>query len=186
MVDRRVVSVNVGRATEWEWRGRRVRTAFLKSGIPGRVALGVTGLAGDETGDPSVHGGPSQAVYAYPSEHYEFWRSEVSDPSLPWGSFGENLTTAGISESEVAPGDRLEIGDAELTVVRPRFPCFKLNVRFRSDRMLDTFARAGRPGFYLSVARTGTVASGDAIRVRWGPRPAASILELFLPAPATP
>jgi MOSC domain-containing protein YiiM len=48
-------------------------------------------IDGDEQSDLSVHGGPEKAVYAYPMEHYDFWRRELAIPDLPWGAFGENL-----------------------------------------------------------------------------------------------
>jgi MOSC domain-containing protein YiiM len=32
------------------------------------------GLMGDEQADLSIHGGLEKAIYAYPSEHYAFWR----------------------------------------------------------------------------------------------------------------
>jgi MOSC domain-containing protein YiiM len=82
---------------------------------------------------------------------------------LPWGIFGENLTTEGVLESEIAVGDRLRIGSGEFVVTQPRQPCFKLGIRFGDDRMLTRFLESGRSGFYLSIARTGALAAGDAI-----------------------
>ena len=66
-----------------------------------------------------VHGGPSKAVYTYPAEHYESWRQELPGTDLPWGMFGENLTTRGLLEDEVHIGDRFRVGSAELVVTEP-------------------------------------------------------------------
>ena len=179
-MDAVVVSVNVARPRAVEWRGRRVTTAFFKEPRAGPCRAGPEGLEGDQVGDPRVHGGPRKAVYAYPSEHYPFWESELGASRLPWGSFGENLTLRGVTESDVRPGDRLDVGTARLEVTRSRTPCYKLNVRFDRDDMVRRFARAARPGFYLAVIRSGTLAAGDRVRVVAGKVPGPTVRERFL------
>jgi MOSC domain-containing protein YiiM len=159
----KIVSVNVGFPREVEWRGRRVLTSIWKSPTEGRVPVGKVNLQGDKQSDLSVHGGPEKAVYAYPSEHYAFWRAELPDFELGWGSFGENLTTEGVLESQVMIGDQIEIGSAQFLVTQPRMPCFKLAIRFGRDDMVKRFLQSGRTGFYLAVLREGEVAAGDAI-----------------------
>jgi MOSC domain-containing protein YiiM len=120
-------------------------------------------LEGDEQSDLRVHGGPDKAVYLYPVEHYSFWREELSEPDLPYGAFGENLTTSGLSEDTVCIGDTLRIGSAEFVVTQPRMPCFKLQIRFDRADMVKRFAQSGRSGFYLRVVREGEVEAGDEI-----------------------
>ncbi|HUL91246.1 MAG TPA: MOSC domain-containing protein, partial [Burkholderiales bacterium] len=122
--------------------------------MSGRVRVAALNLEGDRQADLSVHGGPDKAVYVYPSEHYGYWRRELQGMDLPWGSFGENFTTEGLSE-EFRIGDRLRIGSAEFAVTQPRMPCFKLAVRFGRADMVKKFMRSGRTGFYLSVTREG-------------------------------
>ncbi|WP_292763417.1 MOSC domain-containing protein [Nostoc sp. NOS(2021)] len=61
-------------------------------------------LDGDGQADLTVHGGADKAVYLYPFEHYEYWRSELPDTELPLGIFGENFTTTGLREEEVNIG----------------------------------------------------------------------------------
>ena len=160
----RVVSVNVGRPREVEWRGRLVRTSIFKSPTPARVRVTTLNIDGDEQSDLSVHGGLHKAVYVYPREHYEFWRSELPESVLEWGAFGENLTIEGLLEDDVRVGDRLEIGSVEFEVTQPRFPCFKLGIRFGRDDVLKRFLESGRSGFYLSVVKEGALAAGDAIQ----------------------
>ncbi len=111
----------------------------------------------------SVHGGSEKAVYAYPSEHYEYWRRELPAADLPWGAFGENLTTEGLLETDVSIGDRLRAGSAEFLVTQPRVPCYKLGIRFGRDDMVKRFLRSGRSGFYLAVVREGEVAPGGRV-----------------------
>lgn len=138
-------------------------TGFYKDPIEGRVQVRRTNLDGDGQADLSVHGGPEKAVYAYPSEHYPFWRRELELESLPWGSFGENLTTEGWWEDEVHIGDRFRAGTTEFVVTQPRMPCFKLAVKFNRDDVVETFLESGRPGFYLAVLREGDLGVGDAM-----------------------
>jgi len=164
----RVVSVNVSLPKTVEWQGRRVTTAIFKEPVEGRIRIRRTGLVGDRQADPSVHGGPLKAVYAYPSEHYPFWRRELGRTDLPWGSFGENLTTEGLSEETVRIGDRVRVGSAILTVTQPRLPCYKLGVRFGRLDMVRRFLASGRSGFYLAIVEPGDVAAGDPIEFLGG------------------
>lgn len=158
----RVVSVNVGAIGSLHWRGRHYRSAFAKSPRSGSVQVGRLGLTGDRQADLTVHGGVTKAVYAYPVEHLNAWSEELGEVLGP-GAFGENLTTSGLLETEVAVGDRLTIGTATLIVTQPRVPCVKMNARFQRADMTRRFVRARRPGFYMRVLEPGRVASGDEI-----------------------
>lgn len=162
----KLVSVNVGLPREVDWRGRRVRTSIWKAPVEGRVRVSRLNLAGDGQADLAVHGGPEKAVYAYPSEHYEYWRRELPGVDLPWGAFGENLTTAGLLEHEVRIGDRLRVGSAEFVVTQPRMPCYKLGVRFDREEMVKRFLQSGRSGFYLAVSREGEVGRDDPVEFK--------------------
>jgi len=126
--------------------------------------VGKLNLEGDEQSDLAVHGGPDKAVYAYPSEHYAFWRAELPDMELPWGSFGENLTTEGVLEPHVMIGDQIQVRSAQFVVTQPRMPCFKLALRFGRDDMVKRFLQSGRTGFYLAVLRDGEVQAGDPLQ----------------------
>jgi MOSC domain-containing protein YiiM len=118
-------------------------------------------LDGDRQADLSVHGGPFKAVYAYPSEHYPFWQSQLPNLDFPWGMFGENFTSEGLSESELRIGDRLQIGSAIVMVRQTRTPCYKLAAKFQRDDIIERFLISGRSGVYFSVEKEGTVAAGD-------------------------
>ncbi|MGE0040386.1 MAG: MOSC domain-containing protein [Vicinamibacterales bacterium] len=158
-----VISVNVGRLRDLTWHGRAVTTSIFKSPVPGPVAIRTLNLDGDEQSDLTVHGGVDKAVYAYPSEHYGPWGEELPGADLAWGAFGENLTVAGLLESDVRVGDRLRVGSAELAVTQPRMPCYKLGVRFDRLDMVKRFLASGRSGFYLRVLQEGEVEAGAAI-----------------------
>lgn len=171
MTAMRVISVNVGLPKAVEWKGRTVTTGIFKEPVEGTVPVRRLNLDGDRQADLSVHGGPDKAVYAYPSEHYPFWRDEYPDHDLAWGAFGENLTTEGWLEDAVHVGDRFRIGTAEVVVVQPRLPCFKLGLRFGRDDVIARFLESDRPGFYLRVLQEGDVAAGDPmVRIAEDPR----------------
>lgn len=111
-----VISVNTGGPRDVRANGEVVRTSIWKSPRDGRIRAAGVNLDGDAQSDLSVHGGRYKAVYVYPSEHYAYWRNELPDADLPWGVFGENLTTEGLLETDVCIGDRLRIGSAEVEV----------------------------------------------------------------------
>jgi MOSC domain-containing protein YiiM len=160
-----VVSVNVGLPAQTVWRGRTVSTAIFKRPATGPVAVRRLNVDGDRQADLTVHGGPDKAVYAYPAEHYPPWEAELG-AALSWGTFGENLTLAGLPlEDELAVGDRLRIGSVELTVTQPRLPCLKLGIRFGDPGMVRRFLASGRTGYYLRVDVEGTLAAGDAVEL---------------------
>lgn len=161
----KLISVQVARPREVVFEGKKVLTGIFKEPVEGRVRLRRLNLEGDQQADLTVHGGPDKAVYAYPAEHYDYWRRELAGADLPWGMFGENFTSEGLFEDEVRVGDRFRIGSAELVVTQPRLPCYKLGVKFGDMGMVKRFLASRRTGFYLSVAREGEVGAGDAIEL---------------------
>ncbi len=161
----RLISVCVGVPREVDWKGKPVTTGIFKQPVDGRVMMRSLNLDGDRQADLTVHGGAEKAVYAYPVEHYAYWRQEFPNDELPWGAFGENLTVEGLLESEVNIGDRFRIGTAEVMVTQPRFPCFKLNLKFGRDDMVKRFLNSRLSGIYFSVVQEGEIGAGDAITV---------------------
>jgi len=160
----KLLSVNVGLPWEIEWKGKIVRTSIFKKPVVGRVRVAKLNVEGDQQSDLTVHGGMDKAVYAYPSEHYAFWRRELPGMDLPWGVFGENFTTEGLLE-DTRIGDRLRIASAEFVVTQPRMPCFKLGIRLNRSDMVKRFLESGHTGFYLAVVKEGEVAAGDSIEL---------------------
>jgi MOSC domain-containing protein YiiM len=158
---------------------RHVRTSIFKSPVAGRIPVRNNNLAGDAQSDLSVHGGRAKAIYAYPHEHYAFWREQLPGVDLQPGHFGENLTIEGLLEEDVHLADRLRIGSAELLVTQPRLPCYKLGIRFGRDDMVKRFLDSRRTGFYLSVAGEGDLGAGDTIEIVDRHPAAVSIPELL-------
>lgn len=181
----RVLHVNVAAAQPVEIQGRRVLTAIGKQPVEGPVAVRPLGLAGDEQADPSVHGGLSKAVYAYPAEHHPFWQTVRAqarvapwDAPVPPGLLGENLTLTGLLESQACIGDVLRFPDCELAVSEPRFPCFKFNAAMGFDQAVKLMQANAWCGFYLAVRTPGSLRAGDPFELVPGPREV-GIVELF-------
>lgn len=161
----KVLSVNVGLPRDVISKGKPVTTGIFKEPVEGRVRLGTLNLDGDRQADLKVHGGTDKAVYAYPAEHYDYWRRELPGVELPWGMFGENFTVEGLRENEINIGDQFRIGSAELMVTQPRLPCYKLAVKFGRDDIIKRFLESGRTGFYFAVLKEGEVGAGDSIEM---------------------
>jgi MOSC domain-containing protein YiiM len=161
----RLLSVNVGTPQPvGPYRGGTVLSAIGKAPVGGRVRVEGVNLAGDDQADRSVHGGPDKAVYAYAVEDSRWWAGELGR-DVTAGAFGENLTVEGVDVSGAVIGERWLIGTVELEVCQPRFPCFKLGLRFGDPKMLKRFTKAERPGAYLRIRREGELGAGDAIEV---------------------
>ncbi len=181
----KVLSVNVGAARPLSAGGRTVASAIGKRPVDGPVAVAPLGLAGDEQADPSVHGGLSKAVYAYPVEHAAFWRTvraqarvSLWDEEVGPGLLGENLTLQGLTEDQVWVGDVLRFPGCALAVSEPRFPCFKFAAVMGFPQAGQLMADSGWCGFYLAVREPGTIRAGEAFTLEPGPREV-GITELF-------
>jgi MOSC domain-containing protein YiiM len=181
----RLLSVNVSLAQALAAAGRTVPSGIRKRAVEGPVEVRPLGLAGDEQADPSVHGGLSKAVYAYPVEHYPFWQTVRAqaqlapwDEALPHGFLGENLTIEGLLETEAFIGDVLRFPECQLAVSEPRFPCFKLNAVMGFAHAVRLMQQSAWCGFYLSVREPGRLRAGESFELLPGPREV-GIDELF-------
>lgn len=172
-----LLSVNTGRAEPLVIHGRSFLSAIGKRPVAEAVGVGPLGLTGDEQADPTVHGGLDKAVYMYPSEHLDFWRTQrrehrasLFDDALPFGFVGENLSISGLNERQVWIGDTLHFPDCVLRVTAPREPCFKfdgvMGVRDAGRLMMDQLCC----GWYLRVVRPGSIEAGQNFRLEPGPR----------------
>jgi len=175
----RVLQVNVGLPRLVRYNGEPISTGIFKQSVAGQVKVNELNLQGDRQADLRVHGGYYKAVYAYPSEHYDYWREELPEMNLPYGMFGENLTTEGLLETDVKVDDRFRIGTAEFVVTQPRFPCFKLGIRFNRPDIVERFAGSGRSGFYMAIEKTGVLEAGDKVEFLNGEANQVNIAEMF-------
>jgi MOSC domain-containing protein YiiM len=169
----KVVSLRVSRAKAIKYQGDEILTGIYKEPVEGRIALKTLNLDGDEQADLTVHGGIDKAVYAYPSEHYPWWRQELPETQFEYGAFGENLTTEGLFEL-----DEFRVGTAVIRVSQPRLPCYKLAIKIGRDDIVKRFVRSARSGIYFSVVEEGTIANGDEITYLRGDGHKVTVLEV--------
>jgi MOSC domain-containing protein YiiM len=162
LAEGQIVSVNIGSVREIVYRGRPRTTAIWKEPVVGRLPVLAEQVSGDHQADPTVHGGPDKAVYSYASEDYAWWSKELGETLGP-GTFGENLTTAGIDLSDLRIGEQVRAGTALLEVTAPRFPCWKLGFRMGTQKFPRRFLEAARAGTYFAVVQQGDVGAGDPI-----------------------
>ena len=161
-----LISVNAGRPRYMQFQGKSFRTAIYKTPVSGTVPVRCLQIEGDGQADLQSHGGTDKAVYLYPLEHYEFWRTELDLPLDQMGSFGENFTSEGMLESEVCIGDTFEVGTAVVQVSQPRTPCYKLAARLERPDLPARFLKSLKSGFYLRVLTEGQVQAGDCFVLR--------------------
>lgn len=125
--------------------------------------LSADGVAGDVQADREHHGGPHRALNHYPAEHYGHWRGVFADKAGAFrpGVLGENISTMGLTETDVAVGDVFRLGEATIQVAQPRQPCWKIARRLDIPQLARDVAVSGRAGWLYRVLEPGHIAPGD-------------------------
>lgn len=139
--------------------------------------VGPLGVAGDDFGDRTHHGGSEKALHQYPAEHLLRWREALPDQAARFlaGAFGENLSSRGLDEHGLCIGDTLRIGSATLQVSQGRQPCWKLGAHFGRDDLASLAQASGRLGWYLRTLEPGRIRAADAIELLARPNPGWSV-----------
>ncbi len=149
---------------------RAFTSAIWKEPVEGPAWVGTLGIRGDTVANPTVHGGPDQAVLMYTVSHYPAWTEWGLDDLGP-GAFGENLSVEGLTEETACLGDIFQIGGARLQVTKPREPCSTLARRHQIRDMIAIVQRNGRGGWYLRVLNEGEIEAGQPIALVDRPHP---------------
>lgn len=161
----KLISINVGKPQKFKWQGKTVSTSIFKSPVDHGCKVSFLNLQGDEQADLKHHGGKDMAVYSYDVENYEHWKTQIERTDWDSGLFGENLTTEGLTDDKVRIGNIYQIGTVKLQAIQPRFPCFKLNIRFGRKDMIERFYDLKRFGTYFRVVKEGNLIANDEIRL---------------------
>lgn len=141
-------------------------SGIFKEPIAGAMHIGPEGLVEDEQADHRFHGGPEKAIHQYPADNYAVLRAafpDRADAFVP-GVLGENFSTRGMTEWDVAIGDVFQAGGAVLQIAQPRRPCWKINQRLELKDLSRFIHEACRTGWYYRVLREGPVQAGDTLR----------------------
>jgi MOSC domain-containing protein YiiM len=158
----KVASVLIGKKRPY---AQNTISAINKQSQSTRQQITELGIVGDERGDPIFHGGVEKTIHIYPSEHYEYWREELGiKPILQnAGAFGENISSVGLTESDICINDVILIGTTLLQVFQGRMPCWKLNVRCEEPEMTLKLQETLKTGWYFRVLKEGDIGIGDDI-----------------------
>lgn len=175
----KILSILVSKPKTIEYQGKQVSTGIFKEPVSGPVMLRTLNLDGDGQADLRVHGGPFKALYAYSNDAYPEWQKLRPNESLGFGAFGENLTIETLPEDSLFIGDTYKLGGALVQVAQPRFPCYKLAIKFNDPKVLKQFMRLKRPGVYFRVLQEGLVDVGDELQLVSTEPVRFSVLELF-------
>ena len=151
-----------------------VQSGIRKTSMPAPWRVTATGLVGDHQGDLRRHGGSDKALHHYPREHYRAWMAE--DPSLGSllanpPSFGENVSTFGLTEKNVCIGDIYQVGGVKLQISQGRQPCWRVNTYFERADIAARIQQTGRTGWYYRVLQEGEIRRGDELKFCQRPRP---------------
>jgi MOSC domain-containing protein YiiM len=175
----KLLAVSVGLPQKVTWQGKEVLTSIFKSPVEGAVAVRKDNIEGDRQADLRVHGGTDKAVYAYSYDAYPWWQKELGLDALAFGALGENLTIDHLDETNIFVGDVFEVGSCQIEAVQPRIPCFKLEIKFSTPKMVEAFYRSNRCGVYFRVITEGSIQAGDSPRLIKSEPTKGSIIELF-------
>jgi MOSC domain-containing protein YiiM len=175
----KIKSLQVGKPITVEFNGKQVTTSIFKDQINGPVMLKTLNIVGDAQADLSVHGGHDKALYAYALDIYPKWQVLRPNDTFTNGVFGENLSLDTLPEDKIFIGDIYKLGEAIVQVTQPRFPCYKLGVKFRDIKIIKQFMKLEHPGVYFRVLKEGLINIGDELKLVEQEKILLSVLELF-------
>lgn len=160
----KVISTNIAQKTTIKWKGKDIETGIFKKSVS-EIFLGYTDVENDNVIERKYHGGVDKACYLYSSDHYQYWKELYPDLDWSYGMFGENITVKDLDETELYIGDIFEIGSATIQISEPRLPCYKLGVRFGSQKIIKEFNNTTFSGAYVRVLKNGIIKPNDEFKL---------------------
>lgn len=157
----KVISVNIGARKSVVWKNKTIETGIFKRPVKTSIYLGEEDVVDDAVIDRKHHGGINQAVYGYSAKHYNYFKSLHPDLDWNYGMFGENITFDDLNEEVITVGSQYKLGECLVEVTEPRQPCFKLGIRFGTQKIVKQFWNSTMSGIYFKVLKTGFVKPGD-------------------------
>ncbi len=157
----KVIATNISKGTIITWHGKEEKTGIFKTPTQEPIFLGKTDVEKDTVVDRKYHGGLDKACYLFSAEEYKYWKKLYPNLDWDWGKFGENLTIAGLEESQIRIGDIYKLGGALVQISQPREPCYKLGIRFETQNIIKQFIDRSHPGTYVRILEEGLVSQGD-------------------------
>jgi MOSC domain-containing protein YiiM len=161
----KVISTNISEPKIVRWKGKDELTGIFKKPTENGIFLGKTDVENDAVVDRKYHGGVGKACYLFTADVYDDWKGEFPDSDWSLGMFGENLTVQGLDEREIYIGDQYQVGEALVEVSEPREPCYKLGIRFGTQKVLKPFINQPHCGVYVRVLMQGKVTVDDELKL---------------------
>lgn len=175
----KILSLQIGKPKTLDYRGKSITTGIFKDPVPGPLYLRKLNLDGDGQANLKVHGGPDKALYVYAYDAYTHWKKLRTNDTFSYGAMGENVTCSELNEDTIYVGDTFECGEAIIQACQPRFPCYKLAMKFDDVNILKQFNVVNRPGIYFRVLKEGLINTGDSLKLTDQEKVKLSILELY-------
>lgn len=104
--------------------------------------------------------------------------SEIAHRFIP-GSFGENILTEELTETELNIGDIYSLGSAKVQLTVSRRPCATINYAYEDNRILKEVMQTGRTGWFYRVLEEGEVQIGDYLEFLERPYPDMTVSKLY-------
>lgn len=161
--------------------GKRAKTGIFKHPVSASVIVDAAGIAGDAVLNRKHHGGPDQALLIYGSQTLAWWSDELGS-RVDSGTFGENLVIEGLDNRDIAAGDRFTCAEVVLEATSPRMPCSTLALRMKDKNFVKRYLRAGRPGIYCRVIRSGVLNAAESVRLEPFPGARVTLAEIMASA----
>ena len=161
----RILSVNTAKPKTIIWEGKNIKTSIFKTSVEGPQKVSYLKVGDDTQCELKFHGGRNKAIYSYDYSYYEIWKSKIEHKNWSYGIFGENLTTEGLADDIIKIGNIYQAGSVIFKAIQPRIPCFKLNLPFRRNDMLNMFYNSKNYGTYFRVIKEGNIESGNSIKL---------------------
>lgn len=161
----KITATNIGTSTTFLWNGKEEKTGIFKYPINEPLYLTQNDVSKDTVIDRVHHGGSNKACYLFSTNQYSYWKKLYPDLDWNWGMFGENLTIDGLDESIIRVGDIYKVGSALVQISQPREPCYKLGIRFGTQKILRQFIDRNYPGTYVKILEEGEVQKGDEVQL---------------------
>ncbi|MGE7603713.1 MOSC domain-containing protein [Peribacillus sp. NPDC097675] len=157
----KIISLNIGMPKQEEFSSVKMKTAMKKRSIES-VTVTKLGIEGDGVGNRKFHGGPDRALCFYPFEHYHLWNQKFfKQLSIP--AFGENLTTAGMTENQTYIGDVYRIGETVVQITQGRIPCSTISHFNHEPDFLKLVKETNLTGYFAKVIQEGMIRKQDDI-----------------------
>lgn len=135
----------------------------------------------DEVANELYHGGDMRVVHHYSMKNYNYLKKtfpDIAERFVP-GSFGENIVTEELTESELNIGDIYMMGTAKVQLTVSRIPCSTLNYAYNDNRILKEVLRTGRTGWFYRVLEEGLAKTGDYLELIERPFPDLPVSRLY-------